>query len=97
MTLYGNKFKQSPGKEPIKAPELITFYGKLHQVTDDFKGDFKKKDSKRNVKKANHLEINELIEFETKIKNNYSQKIYLKDIKIDGLKDKLTERRNKLC
>lgn len=76
---------------------MVTFYGKLQHIAGEQKLDLGRGESKRNFKKGNRLEINELIEFETKIKNNYSQKVYLKDIKTEGIKDRLTDRRNKLC
>lgn len=47
--------------------------------------------------KGAQLELNELIEFENRIKNNFSQKIYMKDLRVEGLKDRLNERKNKFC
>jgi hypothetical protein len=51
---------------------------------------------KPNFKKKGQLELEELIRFEQRIKSNFSQKIYFQDIRIEGIKDKICERKNKL-
>jgi hypothetical protein len=56
-----------------------------------------RKESRKNFKAKGLLELNELIEFETRIKNNFSQKICSKDLRVEGLKDRFEERKNKFC
>lgn len=56
ITLYGRKFTKSIGKDPIKIPEMVTFYGQLRQkIEEPLKIEPKRHDSKKNFKKKNHL------------------------------------------
>lgn len=35
ITLYGRKFTKSIGKDPLKIPEMVTFYGQLRQKIEE--------------------------------------------------------------
>ncbi len=95
MTLYGHKFSVSK-KKTTEIPELLTFYGPKKPIHDASPEPRRKEEFKPvHGKKKNHLNLDELLQHEHRIKNNFSQKIYLKDIRVDGLKDKLQERRHK--
>ena len=96
LTLYGQKFGFSKEKDEKKVHELMTFYGKIPKNTE-VQRENPKNQSKRHFKTKGGLELNELIEFENRIKNNFSQKIYMKDLRIEGIKDRFMERKNKFC
>lgn len=60
ITLYGNKFGQNINKNDEKAPELVTFYGKLIHNTNpghhkDTLSPLKRQDSKGNFKKKHQI------------------------------------------
>ena len=95
LTLYGQKLGLSKEKEERKVMELMTFYGKGPK--EGRSKELGKGEIKKNIRNRGHLELNELMECETRIKNNFSQKIYLKDLRVSGLKERVSERRNKFC
>ena len=73
---------------------MLTFYGKgLKEVRSNDFGKVKK----GNINKRGHLELGELLKCESRIKNNFSNLIYLKDLRVSGLKERVSERRNKYC
>lgn len=95
LTLYGHQFRAQKEKEQKKVQQLMTFYGKV--VPGDQKGLRSKRESKRQLNQKGHLELNQLLEFQSKIKNNFSQKKHQADFRIDGMRDRLHERKNKFC
>ena len=73
----------------------MTFYGKgLKGSQNKEKG---KVEHRKSIKNKGHLELEELLEYETRIKTNFSQKIYLKDLRVSGMKERVGERKNKFC
>lgn len=60
----------------------MTFYGKSPQ------GEKSGRESKCYSKPSGHLQLDELIEAEKKIKTNFSQKVFLKELRVEGLKDR---------
>ena len=96
MTLYGHNFSVEK-KKPSEIPELVTFYGSK-KTAYDATPSLKRKDENQGGSKAkrkSQLNLDELLQHENRIKTNFSQKIYLKDMRVEGLKDKLQNRKQR--
>ena len=64
ITLYGQKFGQSPPVKPKQMPEMLTFYGKLHLEGEEAlrrKSSVKETDLKQKFKKKTQYELSKMI------------------------------------